>query len=163
MTTPEPVLGVMETVGKVLAKKGLLCRSGVESPADGAFLRGALAGGGRYDVYLPWKGYNNSDSLYFEPSKKAFGIAERHHYRWDLLNDKTQKLMARNTHEVLGTTLDEPSLFILTWSFQGKEMGVAQQIVRVAKAYKIPVFNLGAPNVNLNVISGKIAKLIEEF
>ena len=64
-STPDNVLGIMEKLGIVLAKKGFILRSGGADGADKAFEKGCDLASGQKEIYLPWKGFNgNNSSLY---------------------------------------------------------------------------------------------------
>lgn len=55
---PQEVLGLMERIARRLAVLGWMLRTGGAEGADQAFERGARAGGGTAEVFLPWPGYN---------------------------------------------------------------------------------------------------------
>ena len=50
--------------------------------------------------------------------------------------------MGRNGYQVLGYDLKTPSKFLICWTKDGKETGGTAQAMRIAKDYKIPVYNL---------------------
>ena len=113
-------------------------------------------------IFLPWSSFNKSDSLFVEPDLEAFEIAERFHPAWDDLSPGAKRLMARNSHQILGPKLkpSEASLFVLCWTSRGAKVGGTAQAIRMAEHYQIPVFNLGG--MSLDRASEKIFNLIQE-
>jgi hypothetical protein len=137
--TPKPVLGFMTEIGMYFAKQGFVLRSGGSDGADKAFEEGCDLAKGIKEIYLPWKNFNNNDSIFYSPTKEAYAIAERYHPNWSACSDGGKALHARNTHQVLGANLQLPSLFVICWSLQ---TGGTTQAIRVAKSHNIPVINL---------------------
>jgi hypothetical protein len=147
--SPEPILRVMEQVGKYLAEKGWVLRSGGADGADSAFEKGCDAGHGNKEIYLPWKGFNeNSSELYLkspllkETKDKVFEIASQFHPVWDLLSFGAQCLMARNIYQVLGQDLATPVSMVICFNLGGFTHGGTSQALRVAKDRSIPIFRL---------------------
>ena len=75
-------------------------------------------------------------------------LAEKH-YRaqgrapWKRMKLNTQKLFARNGHQVLGLNLDLPSDFVICWTKDAEYVGGTRQAMYIADAYSVPVYNLG--------------------
>jgi hypothetical protein len=141
--TPEEILKVFTKIGKFLAEKDFILRSGHAQGADKAFEIGCDLVNGKKEIYLPWKNFENSDSNLIVTDEKAFQIAEKYHSYWDNLSEGARKLQARNSHQVLGWELNTPSKFIVCWTKNGKGEGGTGQAIRVANEYKIPVFDAG--------------------
>lgn len=125
-------------------------RSGAAKGSDTAFETGALHVNGAVAVYLPWKLFNQHDSLEVVVCDAALALAKTVHPAWDELNSGERKLHARNCYQVLGRTLRQPSDFLVCWTPDGCESartrrkgtgGTATAIV-LAEAYRVPVFNL---------------------
>lgn len=112
--TPDDVIKMFENMASSLASKGFILRSGHADGADAAFERGCDRVGGAKEIYIPWKGFNDSKSSLVVKGGEAFNIAEKYH-----------------------------SYFVLCWTKNGKGGGGTGQAIRIAKAYKIPVFDAG--------------------
>lgn len=141
--TPEGVLDLFIKVAEYLAKKKFILRSGGAKGADLAFEKGCNNVNGISEIYLPWNGFEGSKSKLIVKGCKAFEIAEQYHPYWNNLSQGARKLQARNTHQVLGWKLNEPSDFIICWTKNGSGSGGTGQALRIAKAYNIPVFDAG--------------------
>lgn len=68
--------------------------------------------------------------------------------------------MGRNSYQVLGKDLCLPCDFILCWTQNGRIEGGTGQALRIARHFKIPVFNFGSKTKD--EINDAILKLIEE-
>jgi hypothetical protein len=143
--TPTDVLSLMTECARRL--HNWRCRTGAADGADRAFLDGCES----KEVYLPWPGfggYTRCMAALTEPTKRAVEIAREHHPNWHNLTNAAKMLMARNTHQVLGATCDDPSAFVLCWTPDGSvgktysRTGGTGQALRIAHAHNIPVFNL---------------------
>jgi hypothetical protein len=153
--TPPEVLDVMHSLAFRLAIKGWKVRSGGAPGADDSFTQGArLVDLSSAELYLPWEDFNDWtwDTLSVArktPQDEAYVIAEQFHPTWYRLGKGGRALHARNVHQVLGFDVTAPELtkFIICWTKNGKLVGGTAQALRLAAAYKIPVFNLGVPGV----------------
>lgn len=141
--TPRDVLDAFVVIGSYLAKHGYTLRSGGAQGADEAFERGCDQQNGAKEIFLPWSSFRSSTSSLVVSAPEAFSIAAKHHPRWDSLSDAAQKLLARNTHQILGWTFDSPSNFVVCWTKGGLGAGGTGQAIRVANAYGVPVFDAG--------------------
>lgn len=143
--TPAPVCDALTIVARQLARAGYTLRSGGAPRADLAFEAGA---GVRKHIYLPWRGFNGSDSsLYtFDPAvlARAKAIAAKHHPKWWQLSDAVKRLHTRNVFQVLGDDLDSPSEFVICWTRNGEIVGGTAQAIRIALTYHVPIINLGS-------------------
>jgi hypothetical protein len=118
-----------------------------------AFEEGCDRNLGQKEIYLPWKGFNGSRSPLYTPSPGAYVIAERFHPHYAMLSSAAKKLMARNSHQVLGQDLNTPSEFVVCWTPDGcstrasrtEATGGTGQAIAIADATGIPVFNLASP------------------
>lgn len=150
-STPLWALATMTVTAEVLARTGCTLRSGGANGADTAFEEGCDIGKGVKEIYLPWRGFNyritgttkHASDVYLIPPV-AFELAAKFHpARWTDLKEGVQKLMARNAQQVLGRDLDTPAHFILCFTPLGSGSGGTGQAIRMAKAYDIPVFDMG--------------------
>ena len=134
--TPQNILYQMTQIAKGLSECSWILRSGGADGADKAFEAGAT----KKDIFLPTG----------DIPDLAFEIAELYHPCWnELRSEFVKRLHARNTQQILGATLDIPAKFVVCWTPCGtetahttKETGGTGQAIRIANAYRIPVFNL---------------------
>lgn len=141
--TPKDVLIVFEKVAAFLSNNGFILRSGGAEGADKAFEIGCDGVNGKKEIYLPWKGFEGSNSDLIVNNPKAFKIAKQFHPYWYNLSQGAQKLQARNSHQVLGEDLNTPSKFIICWTKNGNGSGGTGQAIRIAKYWNIPIFDAG--------------------
>lgn len=127
---PGAMLEFISDLASELRDQKVLCRSGGARGADTAFQKGA---GDLFELWRPE-----------QSTPEAFDLAEQFHPVWDNLSLYDKALHARNGHILLGANLDDPVDFVLAWTEGGKVIGGTAQGLRIARAYKIPVFNLGA-------------------
>jgi len=163
-TTPGPLidehevspLSILRRWGYNLAIFGFTLRSGAADGADHAFENGCDCAGNittnQKEIYLPWAGFNGSQSdLYYIPPEAFEVAADIYGVGWKYLRTAVKKLMARNMLQVMGLGLDEPSAFVLCWTADGcntaagrtKETGGTGQAIAYADELNIPVFNFG--------------------
>lgn len=141
--TPNEILNYFTSLAAYFSKKGFTLRSGGAEGADKAFEIGCDRTSGKKEIYLPWRGFEHSDSKLIVSNDKAYEIAQSFHPNWDRLTDGAKKLQARNSHQVLGFDLDTPSNFIICWTKNGKGQGGTGQALRIAEHYKIPILDAG--------------------
>ena len=142
--TPQDILQLFEKAAYYLSVKKFVLRSGGAKGADKAFENGCDAWNKCKEIYLPWKGFEGSDSNLIVKDIKAYEIAEKYHPYWHNLSDGAKKLQARNSHQVLGIDLNTPAKFVICWTKKGKDQGGTSQAIRIAKAYDIPIFDAGS-------------------
>lgn len=139
--TPPQVGKIMTLTSLYLSlDPGYLFRSGGAIGADTYFERG-------------WRG--PKEIFYAEDAtRQALEHAKQHHPNWDFKGyfkkgsiEYVRKLHARNSMIVLGRNLDDPVSFCICWTKSGLLRGGTSQAVRVCKAYNIPVFNIGEPQL----------------
>jgi hypothetical protein len=156
----------MERIAARLAALGWILRTGGAEGSDQAFERGAGAGKGAVGIFLPWPGYNGYDeAVLTAPSREALELAATLHPAWGSLSQGVQKLMARNSHQVLGTHLDSPVTCVICWTPDGADheqecgpkTGGTGQAIRLASRRGIPVINLARAGA-----LEKIAALVQE-
>ena len=152
--TPAPVLDRMRDLAAELAGAGFELRSGAADGADTAFEQGCDSVSGAKSIFLPWPGFQGRrpdlDARTFLPAPRAFEIASVTHPAWNHLSRGPKALHARNAHQALGHSLDEPSLFTICWTADGAETirdtssktGGTGTTIRLSAQQGIPVFNL---------------------
>mgnify|MGYP000898904686 CR=1 FL=1 len=156
--TPPAERDRMRAIAANLAREGWILRSGGANGADAAFEEGALAAGGRAEIFLPWAGFNGHPDGIAADRLAIRGEAERiaatFHPGWERLRRPVRALMTRNVHQILGRGLDTPAHMVVCWApgtrcdLSGRILDVAGgtgQAVRVAYRYGIEVFNLALP------------------
>lgn len=145
-STPADTQVRIVSLAVTLRQWGWTLRSGHAAGADQAFERGALD---KAHVWLPWRGYERDVPLLtphvrHAPTDLAYEIAERFHPAWGHLTRGARALHARNVHEVLGPKCDNPSRALVCYTPDGTAKGGTGQAIRIARAYDVPVFDLGA-------------------
>lgn len=148
--TPRTILKIMERFGMEAAYKGCVLRSGGAIGADTAFERGCDIQHGEKQIFLPWKGYNDHPSEYFEDSMpEAYDLAKSIHPAWNRLSPAARKLVARNMHQIMGPTFDDPVDFVVCWTPDKMEShtqysrasGGTGTAIYAASMLEIPVYN----------------------
>lgn len=136
----------MVSLGRELARRGWVLRSGGSPGADTAFEKGCDLGGGAKEVYLPWRGFNGSDSPLFETPPAAAELARKIHPGLNRRSGSVQKLRARNVCQILGLSLSEPSHLVVAWTENAVLSGGSATVLRIAEQRGIPVINLAEPD-----------------
>lgn len=136
----------MVLLGRELARRGWVLRSGGSPGADTAFEKGCDLGGGAKEIYLPWRGFNNSDSPLFEMPAGAAELARKIHPGLKRRSRSVQKLRARNVCQILGLSLSEPSHLVIAWTENAVPSGGSATVLRIAEQRGIPVLNLAEPD-----------------
>jgi hypothetical protein len=159
--TPAAVLRDIEAIAERFAGQGRILRTGASPGADQAFYRGARAGGGEVELYLPCPGFQadswrdgdqGRQTVLERPSEAACELAARFHPGWAGLDACERLLLARDGHEVLGAGLDRPASFVVCWTADGTRDGSGcgadgtRQALRIAHHHGVPVFNLARPD-----------------
>jgi hypothetical protein len=143
--TPDAVLQIMTLLGRTLAERNWVLRSGGSPGADVAFESGCDQADGRKEIYLPWRGFNGSDSPLFNPPAGAMEIAYRIHPGLIRRNRMVKKLRARNICQILGYSLNEPSDVVIAWTEGGERVGGTATVLQMAEERGIATMNLGEP------------------
>jgi len=148
--TPDTICKLMTQIAESLFKKNYSLRSGHAPKADQAFEKGSSS---KNMIFLPWKGFEGSDSIYYEVNLDAFKLAAKFHPIFKQLSRGAQLLIARDGYQILGHELDDPSKFIICYTDNGKVNGGTGQGLRIAKFYNIPVYNLFFKNKKEELLS----------
>lgn len=150
--TPAATLTLCEQTAVALADTGWLLRSGHAQGADAAFERGAA---GAAEIFLPWPTFRAEEPpqgrRFARPHPAAYTIAADHHPNWVAVAREGRALHARNCHQLLGWTLDDPAKFVICWTANASLDGTGRsggtgQVLRLAVALGVPVFNLARPD-----------------
>ena len=151
---PSDIVLKMEKFAMEFAALDFTLRSGGADGSDAAFERGCDRLNGKKEIYLPWKGFNNSDSELYDCYGKMHTTSAKLVYgpRWNEISDAVKKLMTRNTAQVMG--LDDLDVayseFVVCWTPDGCETaakrnrntGGTGQAIALADELGIPVFNM---------------------
>lgn len=159
--TPKDICKLMEDIAFKLASKGYILRSGAAQGADAAFEEGAKAYAEQVDerltlaqIYIPWDSFTVYDEFYkdwyklldrMQKKKQAEQIASEIHPAWDKCSRGAKLLHTRNVFQVLGTSLNSPSQFLICWAKldkYGSIKGGTATAWNLAQKYGIPCFNL---------------------
>jgi hypothetical protein len=147
---PTPVEQDMVQFAYIAASLGWILRSGGALGSDTAFERGSDTAGGIKEIFLPWEKYNNNTSTYTAPSSSAHDIARTIHPMYSKLSPASKALVARNCHQVLGLSLDNPVEFVICYTPDGcthhskytRATGGTGTAISLASKHLIPVFNI---------------------
>jgi hypothetical protein len=129
----------MTAIAVKMASLGYILRSGGAKGADTAFESGA----GMFKQIFYAK----------QCTPAAMEIAKRFHPAWNRCTEFTRKLHGRNTFQVLGSYLDEPSEGLICWTRDGCVSHKTRNIntggtgtaISIAEAYGVKITNLAIP------------------
>ena len=130
--TPEGICLLMGDIAAYLGKKGFMLRSGDAVGADRSFEFGASCG----------KNYPTEIFEAKDCTEKAMELSSKFHPNWNACSPYAKKLHGRNAMILLGKELNKNADFIVCWTKDGAVVGGTGQALRMAKHYKIPIFNL---------------------
>lgn len=101
--------------------------------------------------YIPFKGFNGSDSKFYDVCTKAKILASFHHPYFDKMKPVTQNLMGRNVYQVMSGTFDNWVDCVICYTSDGAEKASDVKVgvtggtglaISLADTLGIPVFNL---------------------
>ena len=150
--SPLDTLAEMKTIGKELAIRGWTLRSGGATGADSCFEQGCDEVKGSKEIFLPWKGFNNSTSQLFTPSQEALLMAEKIYPAWNNCSQGAKKLHARNCHQLLGIDLKTPADLVICWTPGGKEVGGTATAIKLARENGVRIINLAIEKFDITTI-----------
>ena len=156
--TPDFWLDWFSIIATRLDTRGFVLRSGGANGADSAFWLGA---GDNSEIYLPWRGFNSSESSLYGVTQASLKMAEYYHPAWERCSRAARKFHARNCFQMLGRDLHTPSSFVVCWTPNGESVGGTGQALRIAEDLDIPVFNFG--HANPNQVKEDLTKLISQL
>lgn len=133
--TPKDIMQLMSKLAYKLASEGYVLRSGAAQGADSAFEDGCREWDNETSdgftaptlaqIYIPWDSFAEREEYYKDwykvldrmPNKdKAYEIASQTHPAWAKCSRGAKALHARNVYQVLGSSLDSPSQFLVCWA-----------------------------------------------
>jgi hypothetical protein len=151
--TPRHIQRQMFRYAEKLAKTGYVLRSGAAEGADYAFEIGCNHAGGKKEIYIPWNGFQSRqsgapgtfvlDDYPISIVEGAIALAMGVHHNWDDLTRGGKKLHCRNVFQVLGHNIRTPSQFVICWTPGGRIGRGTATAIKIAQAFKVPVYNLG--------------------
>ncbi len=156
--TPEDIGNILSTFCEIMTRGGYVLRSGGAPGADLYCEKGVVNTLIKNDkdfkeIYIPWKGFNGSDSMLYtqEDSEEVIQISRENHPAYEYLKPPVKKLMNRNVYQVLGYNLDRPSEFVICYTSDGckyhkdrtNKTGGTGLAISVASKNNIPIINLG--------------------
>lgn len=141
-STPLEIQATMREIASYFRQLNIILRSGGAEGADKAFEQGVDDELGQKEIYLPWKGFNKSQSPLYGVCEKALAMASTIHPNWDACSQGAKLLHGRNCYQVLGKNLDTPSDLLICWTENGEVKGGTATAIKLAIKSRIPVFNL---------------------
>ena len=149
---PATVYNLIKECSYELALKSCKLTTGAADGSDEAWEEGFIKAQCTKNMqcFLPWKGFSkrdcNKEGYVLIQDKllltNAEIIARQFHPNWNALTEPGQKLMTRNTFQVLGEDLRSPVHSLFCYTPDGKDSGGTGQAIRIARSRQIPVLNL---------------------
>lgn len=154
--TPIEILDLMKSIAYFMSKKDFILRSGGANGADSAFEETAH----KKEIFLPTNRFNNkiADEVSYFDYRKCAGksIADQmvhdYHPNSKKLTNFAFNLMARNAMQIFGKNMDSPTDMVICWTMNGEDIGGTSQAIRIARSFKIPVYNLGLSVIHDNFV-----------
>lgn len=145
--TPPEVLVQMTTIARIAAEDGWLLRSGRAGGADSAFELGCDRANGKKEIWLPWRGFNQSKSPHYlvtgtAQCDQALAIAASLHPAWERCKRAARLLHARNVLQILGGDFHTPVDRVICWTPNSAICGGTATALRLAQQYDIESVNL---------------------
>jgi hypothetical protein len=140
--TPTPILEQMTLIGKGMAERGWILRSGGAVGADSAFEKGCDLANGHKEIFLPFPRYNNHPSSLYNIPPLAFDLIDATWKSSASRSEYVRAMFARNCQQILGSNLDDYSELVVCWTPSGKIVGGTGKAIQIALNHKIPVVNL---------------------
>jgi hypothetical protein len=165
--TPESILKEMILIGFFCRENKIWVRSGRAPGADQAFSMGA----GNFCIeYIPWSSFESSFKsgareciLKWPISIFHSTLVENHHPAPNKLTLGAFKLMARNCHQILGASLEDPVSAVICWTEGGLRKGGTAFALNLADDYDIPIFNMALPQYSTcETVTAELKKLMEK-
>lgn len=156
-TAPQEILDLMEDAAQALAAEGLHLRAGCGLGPTEVFIREARKYG-TCSIFIPALTFGNlsvdQPGVYgpftegFADIQHATNYARKFHPSWPGLAGSVQMLMTAVSYQFLGPQLDDPPRFVLCWTPDGIGGDTTGQIIRLAQAFNITIFDLGVMDPN---------------
>lgn len=149
------VLTLMSKIATHLARKGYVLRSGGAIGSDLAFEGGCDLVSGKKEIYTP-NDINWGREWYWHELYECLpeGVTTNQFHYW---KEYTRKLLARNMMQVLGSTGDIKTNFIVTHvstqDYYSRDVGGTGYALRCALRHDIPIYNLASKTEYNNFIN----------
>jgi hypothetical protein len=145
---------LIQDIAKTLAKRDFVVYSGNADGADIAFQEGS---NGKCVIMLPWKNFN---SCKYDPNKSlnhfACGFStegdesiRKFHPNPQALTNGVRAIMTRNWHQIVGYNQYPRVSFVIACADRDvyeNIVGGTGQACRIAKDFRIPIFNIRDKN-----------------
>jgi len=139
---PAEALDLFVNFGLRTASKRITLRSGHRTQADIAFEQGCLSIGGGAEIYVPYSGFNGSDSTLHYLYNDAIRLAKRYTPFWCRLSEDEQRIYSCACYIVLGMSLMYPVDVIICWTRDSKMQGYFELIKNLADSNGVRILNV---------------------
>jgi hypothetical protein len=166
-SVPEQIYDLMIRVASWLAQRDYCLLSGGASGSDTAFETGCDNMNGNKEIYLPWDNFQrrkiDNVNVFDGVDQLSLATAKSFHPAWHRCSGAAQRLMARNTYQVLDRQGLPRIKFLMCWTIDGSSgittqaTGGTGQAIRIAHHHGIPIFNLELSTIRQRV-EEKISK-----
>lgn len=149
--TPADIMEIMAKFASAVEwNYNLVLRSGAAPGADQAFESGVRNPRNK-EIFIPWRKFSNDPNHIVgfktpQMEQEAERIAQRFHPNWAACSQGARAMHTRNVAQIFGYDLASPVMFVICWTPNGSGSGGTGQALRMAKAFDIPVFDLGLPD-----------------
>jgi len=134
--TPPDILELMQKIANKMYNKNIYLRTGDAFGADKAFVVGS--------------NYLNFIYTASQATEASMDLAKKYHPVWNKLSSYVKKLHGRNSFQILGDNLDNPSICLICWTpdgckshrYRSIETGGTGTAISIASEYNVKVFNL---------------------
>jgi hypothetical protein len=161
--TPEPFLSIADKLGRHMAQKGYLLRSGGAEGASTAFEKGCDSVMGKKTIFLPWRGFNGNTSSFFTIPDEAYSSMKDFNIAWETLSDSGKKLQARYALTILGQDLREPSTCVLCYTKSGRQKGGTGRALKIALKHNVPIFDMGLYEDDPDIMRIRLIEFLESL
>ena len=129
---PPDTYSVMRDIGHLLGKRGITLRNGVAAPFEEG--RARADGPNETDFKIP-----------IEPPDIAYNVAKWvAREEWKLCNDKTKRICAIKSLQILGPNLGKHVDLVVCWLPNGSQED--NIVTSIAEMHQVPIFNLCDPD-----------------
>jgi len=154
---PEGMESLINAIGRRMAEKGYILRSGAADGADNAFEQGCIFANGKADIYLPWRGFkgrwtNRGEVEFIEPLEGQREISRQIMIDlgiityWDKMSETSQKFHSRNVNQIEGRVYEPDVSVVIYYAptewISGQPVGGTRTAVMLARIKGIPTYNL---------------------
>lgn len=137
----DSVKDIIKNIASFLAKKNYILYSGGAPGCQTVFEKGCDEYRGMKNIFLPWKGYNNSSSPLVSWGRKITPlISPLSDTILENMSPEIKYIHLRNIQLLFGYNLDKPSKFVICW-FPYVSYDYSM-LIHYAEYFDIPVFNI---------------------